>query len=220
MSAAFFDLDGTILRGNIVRYYAHLRMQEQRQPWKALWAAQFLCKIPFYVLMDRLSRRWFTNSFYRNYRAIAPSELRRRARVLHEEFLEPRLFPEAVKKIGWHQQQGHRVVLVTGSLREIVAPLASQLGISEVLACRLAEENGAFTGELAAGPMTDLQKVRAVRSCCRRWGLELEDCYAYADSLDDVPMLEQVGAAHVINPGWRLQRVARRKGWKVLRWGS
>ncbi len=220
MSIAFFDLDGTILRGNIVRYYAHLRMQEMRQPWKALWAAQFLARIPGYVLMDRISRRWFTNRFYRSYRAISPEELLRRSEVLCQEFLEPRLFPEAVCKIDWHRQQGHSVVLVTGSLHTIVSPLAAELGIDEVLACRLEEQGGAFTGELLAGPMTDLQKVRAVRRSGRRRGAELSECYAYADSLDDVPMLEQVGFAHVINPGWRLDRMARRKGWEVLRWGS
>lgn len=217
-AAAFFDLDGTILRGNIVRYYAHLRMQDLRQPWKALWATQFLCKIPLYIVMDRFSRRWFTKTFYRNYRAIDPIELKRRREILYREFLRPRLFPAAVEKIRWHQRSRHEIVLVTGSIKEIVAPLATHLGVNEVLACRLEERNDAFTGELETGPMTDLQKVRAVRRHCRRRGISLDRCYAYADSLDDIPMLEQVGHPFVINPGWKLRHLAERKGWRVLRW--
>ncbi len=217
-AAAFFDFDGTILRGNIVRYYAHLRMQDQRLPVKLLWAAQFLLRIPAYILMDRLRRRWFARRFYRNYRAIKPSDLRRKARVLHEQYLHTRVFSGALERIRWHQRQGHDLVLVTGSIREIVEPLAMQLGIGHILACRLAQRRGSFTGELERGTMTDLEKVRAVRRHCRHRGLSLKDCYGYADSLDDVPMLEQVGYPHVINPGWKLRREARARGWPMLRW--
>ncbi len=41
-TAAFFDVDGTILEGNIVRYYAYLRTCKMNRLQKALWITLFL----------------------------------------------------------------------------------------------------------------------------------------------------------------------------------
>lgn len=46
----------------------------------------------------------------------------------------------------------------------------------------------------------------------------LPDSFAYADAISDLPMLEAVGTAVVVNPDARLSQVADQRGWRVERW--
>ncbi|MBL7326039.1 HAD-IB family hydrolase, partial [Escherichia coli] len=43
-----------------------------------------------------------------------------------------------------------------------------------------------------------------------------EHCYAYSDSITDLPMLEAVGHASVVNPDRGLRKEASVRGWPVL----
>ncbi len=215
---AFFDVDGTLLRGNIVSYYARLRLLGMSPIQQRLWTAAFLAKVPYYLLLDKVSRRRFATTFYRNYRGMSPAEMRKRVSVLFKEFIEPYIYPDAEKTVKEHLSTGRRVVFVTGSLEPIVELVAQRLEASEVICCRLEERGGEFTGELEEGPLTDAEKATAVRRYAEERKLDLSLCYSYADSMDDIPMLEQTGRPHVVNPKGRLARVAAERGWPILHW--
>jgi hypothetical protein len=76
-------------------------------------------------------------------------------------------------------------------------------------------EDGRYTGEVdyyAAGPT----KAEAVRELAKDRGYDLGSSYAYSDSISDVPLLETVGHASVVNPDRSLRRVAAERGWPVL----
>jgi phosphoserine phosphatase len=59
--------------------------------------------------------------------------------------------------------------------------------------------------------------VHAERFCAAH-GLDLEGSYFYTDSYSDLPMLERVSGARVVNPDTRLRRHARKVGWEALSW--
>ena len=63
--AAFFDVDGTLLRGDIVRYYAFLKRRQLGALPKLLWTMSLIARAPFLILQDRISREWFARRFYR-----------------------------------------------------------------------------------------------------------------------------------------------------------
>src|SRR6185503_7338452 len=43
------------------------------------------------------------------------------------------LRPDTMRRLRWHQQAGHRIVLVSASLAAYLRPLALRLGIEDVL---------------------------------------------------------------------------------------
>ncbi|HSR69067.1 MAG TPA: HAD-IB family hydrolase [Acidobacteriota bacterium] len=217
-AAAFFDVDGTVVRGNIVLYYARMRTASMPAWMKWLWALAYLPTAAYYFVLDLKSRRRFNEVFYRSYARFSVSELEELAQWHFEEFMRPSVYADARRCIRRHQQQGHAVVLVTGSVTAVLRPLAEWLEADETYAAELEERNGHYSGRLSFGPITDAAKVEALREFARRNALKLEDCYAYADSMDDVPMLSQVGHAAVVNPGKRLKAVAEKRQWDVLRW--
>ena len=48
----------------------------------------------------------------------------------------------------------------------------------------------------------------------------LPHCYAYSDSVTDLPMLEIVGNPRAVNPDRALRRIALQRGWPVLTFGA
>ena len=60
-------------------------------------------------------------------------------------------------------------------------------------------------------------KARAIEQLAEREGIDLAASYAYSDSESDLPMLEAVGHPVAVNPDAALARIARERGWDVLR---
>ena len=77
------------------------------------------------------------------------------------------------------------------------------------------EVDGVYTGELVGDILHGPAKAEAVRALAAREGLELAQCAAYSDSINDLPLLESVGYPHAVNPESELRRIALTRGWPV-----
>ncbi|MBM3264661.1 MAG: HAD family hydrolase [candidate division Zixibacteria bacterium] len=215
-SAAFFDIDGTIVDATVVHYYAYFATYGHSKFRRLLWTVGFLPRVICFLVLDRISRSRFNRVFYRRYRGMDTARLRAQSRTHFEENLRPRLFPFVVERITEHRQRGERVVLITGSLDFIVEPLAEWLRADDLIAAHMTEENGRFTGELTGPPIGDEEKARLVRVYAAQRGIDLGRSHAYADSRSDMPMLETVGHAVVVNPGKKLKELAEKRGWERI----
>lgn len=134
--------------------------------------------------------------------------------TLHD-IVTPLVFAEATDLIAGHKLFGRDVVLVSASGEEIVAPIARALGATHALATRMVVEDGKYTGDVVFYCYGE-GKVQAIRELAAREGYRLEHCYAYSDSITDLPMLQAVGRPTVVNPDRALRKVATARGWPVL----
>jgi HAD superfamily hydrolase (TIGR01490 family) len=134
--------------------------------------------------------------------------------TLHE-IVDPLVFAEAANLIADHKLCGRDVVVVSASGEEIVAPIARALGATHAMATRMVVEDGKYTGEVAFYCYGE-GKVEAIRELAAREGYALEHCYAYSDSVTDLPMLEAVGHPSVVNPDRGLRKEAASRDWPVL----
>ncbi|HLU32687.1 MAG TPA: HAD family hydrolase [Natronosporangium sp.] len=131
-----------------------------------------------------------------------------------DELINPYIYAEAWALIESHQAAGRDVVLVSASGEEIVRPIGETLGVTDVIATRMAVDDGYYTGEVefyAAGE----HKATAVRELAAARGYDLTASYAYSDSIADLPLLETVGHPTVVNPDRALRRVAIERGWPI-----
>ncbi|WP_299035963.1 HAD family phosphatase [uncultured Pseudokineococcus sp.] len=136
-------------------------------------------------------------------------------RALHTH-LAPLLFAEARALVREHQRRGDAVALVTSAAAEVAEPLGRLLGADHVLASRMAVESGRWTGLLDVYAYGEGKAVLA-RELADEHGYDLAASAAYSDSVTDLPLLELVGRPHAVNPDRALRRVARGRGWPVLR---
>ncbi|MDE0043127.1 MAG: HAD-IB family hydrolase [Candidatus Poribacteria bacterium] len=218
--AAFFDVDGTLVNSTIVHYYVRFRLQLLHPLIRPFWLAGFLLKIPYYLLLDRVSRTKFNQVFYRNYRGMEVERLKSLALDSFDALLGSKIYPAATDQVREHKAKDNLVVLVTGSLDFIMAPLADYLGADHTLAMSLREQNGKFTGELKSPPLGEEEKARVVKAFAQEHGIELAASFAYGDSRADLPMLHCVGTPVVVNPGKALRRTATESDWKICEWNS
>ena len=216
--AAFFDVDGTLVRTTIVHYYMYFRRRRMAPLLGALWQAAFFVKCGYYLLLDKIDRSRLNVVFYRRYRDLPVNGIKTLASDCYREVIEPRCFGEGIRCVAEHRRAGREVVLVTGSVDFIIEPLAQSLQASSMHAAGLVEVDGRFTGELDGPPIGDEEKARRVRQFAEAEGIDLSQSYAYGDSIADLPMLEAVGRPHVVNPDKALAATAAARGWPAHRW--
>ncbi|HVE97681.1 MAG TPA: HAD-IB family hydrolase [Mycobacteriales bacterium] len=133
--------------------------------------------------------------------------------TLHD-LIDPLVYDEAVSLIEEHRAAGRHVVIVSSSGEEVVAPIAEMVGADRAIATRMVVADGKYTGEIefyAYGP----HKAEAITALAAEQGWDLAECYAYSDSMTDLPMLEVVGHPVAVNPDKALRRVALDRGWEV-----
>jgi HAD superfamily phosphoserine phosphatase-like hydrolase len=140
----------------------------------------------------------------------------------------PIFFAQAIEIVAWHVKQGHEIVLISGTLEPLARRAALALetallarGITvtiRVMATRLEEQGGRWTGRVLGEAMFGEAKARAARRLATELGLGLRTCYAYGDSLNDGCLMEVAGRPAAVNPSNDLASIARTRGWPILSW--
>jgi HAD superfamily hydrolase (TIGR01490 family) len=213
---AVFDVEGTLVASNVLESYLWLRMSETGGSERVRQVAAMAARVPSLLGAERRDRGEFLRSFYRLYEGVSVEEVEALARDAIGELLLRRLAPGAVRRIREHRAAGHRVVFVTGSLDFIASALAPLA--DEVVAARLATREGRFTGDLSEPPLTGEARASWLAGYAREAGADVAACYAYADSMSDLPMLEAAGRPVAVNPDVPLARIARARGWPIEEW--
>ncbi len=215
-AAAFYDLDGTLVRTNLVHAFAY-NARNQQGLWKSLTrTVSTLVSVPVFMAADMYSRRLFNDLFFQRYRGESEDRLRFLADELFDNAIRPSIFPGAYELIDKSRRLGLRQVLVTGALDLTVVPLARHLGLDHYVTNRLEFVDGKATGRLLPPVMAAATKASWIRTYAEKEGLNLSGCYSYSDSMSDLPMLSVVGHPTAVNPDFRLRNTALQHDWPIL----
>jgi len=214
--AAFYDVDGTLVRTNIVHTYAYYATNRGSILGIAGRTLGTLASLPLFVGLDALDRKTFNELFYRYYAGMTEDRLVTLAEDMLEDVLKPALFPQAKDLIDEARRSGCRIVFITGALDFTVWPLARTLGADDVIANKMQFVGGIATGKVIPPIIEGANKAHAIREYCVRHQLQLDQSFAYSDSFSDYAMLAMVGRPTAVNPDVRLRSIARAYHWPVL----
>ena len=106
------------------------------------------------------------------------------------------------------------MVIISASATVLVEPIAKELGVRTVIATKLEETDGKFTGNISFY-CKGAAKAEAIRTLAARNGYNLAASYAYSDSATDLPMLETVGHPIAVNPDRALRKIAAERDWDI-----
>ena len=212
--AAFFDLDRTLLRGASGPLITEALVAAGLVNERTIGAQQVL-----YRVFDLVGETLPSMALARGAALAAKGwslETLRAAGKAAAERLDTIVAPYARPIIEEHRQAGRPLVLATTTPYELIRPLADLLGFDDVVATRYAHQDGVLTGALEGGFVWSRGKLDAVRAWAADHGVDLDDSYAYSDSIYDAPLLSAVGHPHAVNPDPRLQLFATVRRWPVL----
>ncbi|HEY4243652.1 MAG TPA: HAD-IB family hydrolase [Kofleriaceae bacterium] len=215
-SAAFYDVDGTLIKTNIVHSFAYYASRHASLATSAANTVKTALSIPMFWAADKLSRKWFNEIFYRSYEGQSEDRLETLAEELFEDVILPNLYPRARDLIEESRRAGVRQVLVSGALDFTMRPLARYLGVDDLIANRLEFVDNYATGKLKKPFVAGATKADIMRRYAREHGIDLAESWAYSDSYSDYPMLAVVGHPTAVNPDFRLRSTARSYDWPVL----
>jgi HAD superfamily hydrolase (TIGR01490 family) len=212
--AAFFDVDGTLIaRNSATLYMRHLRRTGQARRRDVAWTLYYLLRYKFGLLdLDGTigeSMRFVLGKTERDVREDAAG--------WYATDIRPLVYPQMSALVQAHRRLGHVPVLATSATRYLAEPLAADLGIEHSLVTQLVVRDGTFTGEAVRPVCYGAGKVHWAQRLAEREGFTLAESYFYTDSITDLPLLDAVRHPRIVNPDLPLRRLARRKGWTVLR---
>ncbi len=219
-TAAFFDLDGTLIPGS-----ANIPLA------KAAFRRGFVSKTDLakdlrnglsFLLKGATDER-SEQVRDRILRAVAGHKASE-VEALGQHFIDDlvaSIKPAMTDVLDMHGELGHDRIVISASPTEIVARLAQEAGLEDGVGTTAARDaSGVYTGELA-GPFCYKQgKVEVMQALAAERGYDLAACYAYSDSASDLPMLEAVGYPVVVNPEPELRDIATEKAWPIVETSS
>jgi HAD superfamily hydrolase (TIGR01490 family) len=215
-SAAFFDLDRTLMAGSsgyhfVRAAYERGMISRRRMAGDAWEAVKFRLFGSTDAGTDRVRARlgsYIEGVPVRDLQRLAP-------RVLSGVL--PRLYPQMLEVAYQHQDAGRDVYICTAASQEMAGMLSYVLGFDGGIGSRSEILDGVYTGR-EGGIFTYREgKAQAVAELAAKKGIDLMQSYAYSDSESDVPLLRAVGHPIAVNPDTALAGIARDEGWEILR---
>ena len=215
MRLALFDLDNTLLAG------------DSDFEW-----AQFLIE---QGVLDREIYEARNQNFFEQYKAgtldihefldfqLKPLSRHPRDQLddWHREFLRLRILPIITQKardlVQSHVHDARAIVTATNSF--VTGPIAREFGIEHLVATEPEEVGGEFTGRVRGVASFQGGKVTRVEQWLAEHGLiwgSFSETWFYSDSLNDLPLLNQVTHPVAVDPDETLKETALERGWMII----
>ncbi len=212
---AFFDLDNTLLAGSSGRYLVRYSYKNGLLSHSELVFGIYSSLLYRAGLVDSgaIVARWAMK-----YRGWPEKKIRDYSVRFFEDVLTDRIRRSAAEAVAFHRANGGKTVILSASTTYICELVRKHLEMDDCLCTALEAENGVLTGRLAGKYCYGAEKLNRVILYCAATGNSLEEAFYYADSGADLPVLDKVGFPMCVTPGRRLRRIARLRGWPVLRW--
>jgi HAD superfamily hydrolase (TIGR01490 family) len=212
---AFFDLDNTILKINSGE--ALLRRAYKNgllSIWKLINAyyLAILYKLNIMdpsTIIEKLSG-WLAKSPVKDIEILCNE--------IVEKDLIPAIRPEIINEIKMHKEQGANLVILSSAIASICFRLAKHLEMHSVICSELEVVNQEYTGQPIGKFCFRDEKLDRLKQYLHDNNYAYEDSYYYADSIDDLTVLQSVGHPICVNPDKSLEKIARERNWVIHTW--
>ncbi len=181
---AFFDFDGTITTKD--SFLEMIKFQKG----KLAFLTGFALLSPLLVLHKlKLIPNWKAKEMVLQYYfKNTPIEIFETAAARFATIEIPKMLrPTAMEKLRWHQQEGHRVVIVSASATQWLRAWTTSINV-ELIGTELEIKDGKITGKLASPNCYGIEKANRIKSLIDL--TQYQHIYAYGDSRGDREMLE------------------------------
>ena len=214
--AAFFDVDNTLVRGSTL-YFLGRGMYQRGFFTKADISRFVVANIRFRMTGTEKKEviEKFQNAATDFIGGHAVEDIKKIGEEIYDEFVSPKIWQGTFEIAKSHLDKGEEVWLVTAAPQDMANIIAQRLGLTGALGSKARIENGIYTGSLDGKLLHGVEKATAIQDLAATRGFQLDDCYSYSDSHNDIPLLQAVGNPCAINPDAILRIRALAEGWPI-----
>ena len=138
---------------------------------------------------------------------------------LRKDFIENKIKPmmlnKAIEMVNKKKSEG-RVIIATATNSFVTRPIADLFKIDDLIATEFVIKNNEFTGEVDGIPCFREGKVAKVEDWVKSNGYDLSEATFYSDSFNDLPLLEKVKTAIVVDGDNELIKQAKSNDWECI----
>lgn len=111
-------------------------------------------------------------------------------------------------------KQGFEIVLLSGTFQELLNNVGNRLGAGCIIGSTILKDrkNNLDKFSVLSGSL----KLKAVKNHYDTKDVDWEKSYAFADSIDDLTLLQAVGKPVAVEPDEYLFEVAKSESWKII----
>jgi putative phosphoserine phosphatase/1-acylglycerol-3-phosphate O-acyltransferase len=216
-TGAFFDFDGTLIAGYSASVFANDRVRRRDV---GLADVARLVRLGVEAGLGVAEFGDVLRLVGASMRGRTEGDVLEVGERLFVQKIAERVYPEARELVAAHTRRGHTVVLLSSATRFQVAPLARDLGIDHVVCNEFDVVDGVLTGEVRMPVVWGASKATAAQRFAAAHAVDPTHSYFYADGDEDAAFMYLVGQPRPTNPRRGLERVARRRGWPIVRFDS
>jgi len=215
-SAAFFDLDKTIIAKSSMLAFSKTLRKNGLLSRRALVQAAYGQAIFQLVGADESKMEKIRKVALDLTKGWNHDHVKKIVDETLHDVVVPIIYADALELIEKHKAEGRKVFIVSSAPSEVVEPIAQHLKVDDYIATvsRL-DEDGNYTGELEFYSYGSYKPL-AVNRLARKYEIDLDNSYAYSDSITDIPLLECVGNPVAVNPDKELMRFANEHEWPIV----
>ena len=126
------------------------------------------------------------------------------------------MLPKAVDLVAEHKCNGDTLMIITATNSFLTQPIAQLFDIPLLLATEPEKKDGKFTGNYTGVATMGKGKVTALHNWLKNSNETLDGSYFYSDSVNDIPLLEEVTHPVAVDADETLTKYAQEKGWKII----
>ena len=143
------------------------------------------------------------------------SELLELRKGFIEDKIKPMMLEEAIRTVEQKKIEGP-VIIATATNSFVTRPIADLFKIKDLIATEFVIRDNEFTGEVDGIPCFREGKVKKVEEWVKANGHDLSSATFYSDSFNDLPLLEKVETAIVVDGDDKLIEQAKNNDWECV----
>lgn len=199
--AAFFDLDGTLYREGLITE-VFKKMVKYEIIGQERWYNDVR---PDYMRWDKRQGDYddYLLKMIDIYMEAIKGLENQRIEYIAKKIVEQkgdRVYTFTRDRIKWHKDNGHTIIIISGSPSELVSEMAEKYGFTDYIGAKyVIDENNRYTGQVI--PMWDsVSKKKAINNFVEKYDINLDESYAYGDTAGDYTMFKMVKHPYCMNP--------------------
>jgi HAD superfamily phosphoserine phosphatase-like hydrolase len=215
-TAAFFRVEGTLVDRGALAASAYFASNAQGFAERAFRIGALALGSPVYGFLAQNDRTLATRAAYVTVRHMSEDRIGELADEYYADILKDRVYDKGRELIKRARKEGHRIVLLSEGIQQVVTHLAEELAADDYVSNRLEFEDGKATGKLLEPIVGGHDMGAWLKRYAREHEIALEHSLAYAAHGADILLLSAVGKPCAVNPDLALRGAARDADWPVL----
>ena len=216
-TAAFFRAEGVLFKQGVVHAAAWMASQRAGLRERAIRFGQAALAAPIFGVLGQNDRTLGNRVVHLAYRNMTEDRISVLAEEYVEDIFKDKLLDHGVDLVKKARREGHRVVVISEGIEEIMKPLMEHVsGVDDLVCNRLEYRDAKATGKLLEPVVGGYEGAKWLEEYARRHDIDLAGSVAYAGHGPDLLLLTAVGRPCVVNPDFTLRKAAREADWPVM----